>query len=188
MEGAWEKDDGSHVSQVGGRENLLSGVRILLDESINEKLGLLLGLLLIHIDQGDISTRVDHALRNNEAESAGTTGDKTDATVKCECAKSRLHVLTTSAMDGLAARELMLLRILHFDVTVGSRVAARLVLAGRHAVQVADACGGGGEGRTQGSSCRGCGCGCSASSVPQHGSEGGCHCESYVWLGDVKGG
>lgn len=86
----------------------------------------LAGRLTVHVNQGDISARVYHALGDDETQTSSTSSDETDILVKGKGLESRLYVLTTRTADGLA-RELIFGRKGDFDVRVGLGMAARLV-------------------------------------------------------------
>lgn len=123
----------------------------------------------VHVNKGNISTRKNHALSHNQAQTTSTSSDNTNTAIKREAGESRLHELSTSTQDWLAGRQFMLFRMLDFNVSISARVAARLVASRWDVVQIAS----GGERRPQRGRDN------ASRSVPQHGSKdglSGSHC------------
>ena len=63
-------------------EDSLRGIWVLSLEGIRQQLGLLLGLLLVHVDEGQVGAGVDHALAHDQAQATGAAGDEADAAVE----------------------------------------------------------------------------------------------------------
>jgi hypothetical protein len=106
----------------------------------------------VHVNEGEVGSRIHHALANDQSETARTTSDHADVAIQSEGAQGRLHVLTTRAVDGLAAGKLVLGGVFDLDLRICSRIFTRLVLARRVAVDAAN----GGKGGSQDGHC-GCG-------------------------------
>lgn len=83
--------------------------------------------LTVHVDQGEVGARVDHALSNHQSQASRTTGDETDVAVEGEAGEGGLDVLASHATNGLAGRQLVLIWVLDLNIGVGTRVATRLV-------------------------------------------------------------
>jgi hypothetical protein len=74
----------------------------------------------VHVNKGQISPRVHHTLANDQTKTTSTASDQTDFAIEREAGQSWLHILTTSAVDGLTAGQLVLLGILNLDLRVSS--------------------------------------------------------------------
>lgn len=115
------------VGVVSGDARQVLSLGVLLLESINEVLGLCLGLLEVQIDNGKVTARVGDTLAHDKTKTTGTTGHDGDLVFEGEAGESRLRETTTVATDGLAARKLVFLGVFDLDVRVGTRVGSRLV-------------------------------------------------------------
>lgn len=78
------------------------------------------GQLTVHIDNGQVGTRDDHALTHDQSEASGTSSDNADLALERKGSKGSLHVLTAAALNEFARWKFMVLGILDGDGVVGS--------------------------------------------------------------------
>jgi hypothetical protein len=92
--------------------------------------------LTVHVNKSKVRARKDHSLAHDKTQTTSTTSDDTDVTIKRKCRKCGLHVLATSAGDGLTARELMVFWVFDLDLRISLGVFPWLILARRATVKL----------------------------------------------------
>lgn len=76
--------------------------------------------LTVHVDDGEVSARDNHALAHDQSETSGTSGDNTDSALEGKGSQGPLHVLAAAALDEFGRRKFVILRILDRDRVVSS--------------------------------------------------------------------